>query len=240
MGQCIRPKLKRRLQNIVKRNIGLILLGTIACASLCFLDCTDCLGQESPSESNRTSQAELFHQLIRSRRSIRRYQPKPLPLEVLQRIVDDARFAPSARNVQSWRFIIVHKPELVQEMNGAVTWLPGFGPAKGEKPTAFIVVLGDKVNCAFAVENLVLSAHAEGIGSCIVGSVDWPRVKKLLKIPEKEQPFVVVTLGYPMEEAVSEDADREIGLRVWKDKAGKVHVPKKRLGEVMSVDGYAF
>ena len=158
----------------------------------------------------------------------------------MKRIVNDARFAPSPRNVQPWHFIIVHKPELVKEMNGAVTWLPGFAPGKGEEPTAFVVVLGDKVNCAFAVGNLVLSAHAEGIGTCIVGSVDWPRVRKILKIPEKEQPFVVVTLGYPMEEAVSEDTAGEIGLRVWKDRAGKVHVPKKRLGEVMSVDGYAF
>ena len=51
---------------------------------------------------------------------------------------------------------------------------------------------------------------------------------------------MVVTLGYPMEEAVAEDAAGELGLRVWKDKAGKVHVPKKPLREVMSVDGYAF
>jgi len=134
----------------------------------------------------------------------------------------------------------VHKPELVKEMNAAVMWLAGCAPAKGEEPTAFIVVLGEKINCAFAVENLVLSAHAEGIGTCIVGSVDWTQVKKLLKIPEKEQTFVTVALGYPMEEAVAEDATEEIGVRVWKDKAGKVHVPKKRLREVMSVDRYAF
>ena len=156
------------------------------------------------------------------------------------RIVDDARFAPSARNVQPWRFVIVHKPALVKEMNGAVTWLAGFAPARGEEPTAFIVVLGDRVNCAFAVANLVLAAHAEGVGSCIAGSVDWPRVKNLLKIPEKEQPFVVVTLGYPLEEAVSAEVEADTGLRVWKDKAGKVHVPKKQLKKVMSMDEYAF
>ena len=224
----------------ILRNIRLILLGILACVSFGFLDSTDCPAQESLSESKHTPQTELFHQLKRSRRSIRRYKPEPLPLEVLKRIVDDARFAPSARNVQSWRFIIVHKPELVKEMNGSVTWLADFAPAKREEPTAFIVVLGDRVNCAFAVGNLVLSAHAEGIGTCIVGSVDWPRVKKLLKIPEKEQPFVVVTLGYPLEEAMAEDAAGEMGLRVLKDTAGKVHVPKKRLREVMSVDGYAF
>lgn len=217
-----------------------MLLGFLAWASLGFIDRTDCRGQECLNKNNRTPHAELFHQLLRARRSLRRYQQEPLPLEVLKRIVDDARFAPSGRNVQSWRFIIVHKPELVQEMNGAVTWLPGFAPGQGEEPTAAIVVLGDKVNCAFAVGHLVLSAHTEGIGTCIVGSVDWPRVKKLLNIPEKEQPFVVVTLGYPREEAVAEDAAGESGLRVWKDKAGKVHVPKKQLREVMSVDGYAF
>lgn len=224
----------------IHKKIRSILLGVLACASLCFLDNKDCPGQESLIESIPPPQAELFHQLIRSRRSIRRYKPEPLPLEVLKRIVDAARFAPSARNVQSWRFIVVHKPELVKEMNGTVTWLPGFGPGKGEEPTAFIVALGDKVNCAFAVGNLLLSAHAEGIGTCIIGSVDWSRVKKLLKIPEKEQPFVVVTLGYPLEAAMAEDATGEMGLRVWKDKAGKVHVPKKRLGEVMSVDSYTF
>ena len=159
---------------------------------------------------------------------------------MIKKIVSGARFAPSARNMQPWRFIVVHNPELVTEMNGNVMWLLSCAPAKGEDPTAFIVVLGEKVSFAFAVENLILSAHAEGIGTCIVGSVDWPRVKKLLKIPEKDQPFVVVTLGYPLEEAVAEDAAEEIGMRVWKDRRGKVHVPKKWLREVMSVDGYAF
>ena len=62
----------------------------------------------------------------------------------------------------------------------------------------------------------------------------------MLKISEKEQPFVVVTLGYPIEEAVAEDLAGEIGLSVWKDRAGKVHVPKKQLREVLSVDEYAF
>ena len=224
----------------ISRRARLIFLVILACASLFFTDLIDCSGQERISERTLTSQAELFHQFIRSRRSIRRFKQEHLPLEVIMKIVDDARFAPSAGNRQPWRFIVVHKQELVKEMNGVVMWLPGCAPAKGEEPTAFIVVLGEKVNCAFAVENLVLSAHAEGIGSCIVGSVDWSRVKKLLKIPEKEQPFVVVTLGYAMEAAVAEDAAEEIGLRVWKDGAGKVHVPKKRLREVMSVDGYAF
>lgn len=199
----------------------------------------DNLGKGGSGE-NLSSQAKVFHQLIRTRRAIRRYQQQPVPLEVIRKIVDDARLAPSAGNQQPWRFVVVHKPELVQEMNRALTWLRGFAPASGEEPVAHIVVLGDAVNGAFAVANLVLSAHAYGIGTCIVGSVDWLRVQKLLNIPKKEPHFVVVALGYPLEKAVADTVTGKSGLKVWKDDNHTVHVPKKSLDEVMSVDKYAF
>lgn len=177
-----------------------------------------------------------FHNFLRTRRTIRRYQQKEISMSTIIEILEDGRMAPSAGNGQKWEFIAVTERDLVEKMFEYVRWLRGLAPSCDEKPTAYIVLLGDQENCAFAAATMLLSAHAEGLGGCVIGSVDRENVKSLLKIPDDKRIAYVISLGYSQEEAVAKDTDEEI--RVYKDDSGLVNVPKRRLHDIAYLNKY--
>ncbi|TET65175.1 nitroreductase [Candidatus Bathyarchaeota archaeon] len=137
--------------------------------------------------------------VIFRRRSIRRYKSKPVPDGVLKNILEAGRLAPSADNIQPWHFIVVTAPEIKRELSGGM-WR-GF-----IKDSAFTIVgCGDKTNkwstvdVAIALENMVLAAGAQEVGSCWIGAFEEEEIKKLLGIPGNLKVVALVSFGYPAE-----------------------------------------
>ena len=180
---------------------------------------------------------------ILKKRTIRRFQMKPVPFPLLKKCVNAARLSPTARNSQPLEFVIVNDREQVQRMNEAVYFggaVKQKGRKEGEEPKAFIVILANKeksdekyvgMDVGIAVEAIVLTAWEKGIGSCIQGAIERERIKGILGIPNSFNVPLVVALGFPAEKPVLEKATKT--LDYWVDEKGELHVPKRSLNDVM-------
>jgi nitroreductase len=140
-----------------------------------------------------------FMEVIKTRRSIRRYKPDPVPDEVLNQVLEAARLAPSAANLQSWHFIVVKDSETKRKL-GLASWA-------SEAPIV-IVGCGDAdlssrwfmVDLAIAFEHIILAATNLGLGTCWIGKLGIDEtIKKVLGIPEHIKVVAVTPLGYPAE-----------------------------------------
>jgi len=142
---------------------------------------------------------------IKGRRSIRQFTDEPIGTEALERLLDAARWAPSASNQQRWRFVVVTSPT-VKEL------IKKFAPGIFAMPAAFIVICAEKepganpwaeatylADCAIAAQNIMLAAYEMGIGSCVALSYARVAIQEILSLPETVEPFFVITLGYPAE-----------------------------------------
>jgi nitroreductase len=138
---------------------------------------------------------------IKERKSIRAYQDKPVPREVLERILEAGRLAPSARNVEPWHFIAVTDKEKRKALSKGL-----YAKFVSEAPLV-IVICGDKkassdwytIDSSLAAENMVLTAVNEGLGTCYVGSFNEADVKILLKVPDNFEVLMMLTIGYSKE-----------------------------------------
>jgi nitroreductase len=139
---------------------------------------------------------------IQNRQSVRSYLPTPVPKKLLARILEAARLAPSAANRQPWHFIIVKgigKRKAIAKSGLYSKFLV-------ESPVV-IVGCGDKeispkwyaIDTSIALENIVIAATSEGLGTCWIGSFEEATVKELLKIPKRYSVVALLTLGYPNE-----------------------------------------
>ena len=185
-----------------------------------------------------------IYELICERRSIRRFKTKPLQEDQLLKLVDAARLAPSGANIQPCEFIIITDSELAKSLFPLLKWAayisPDGDPPKNERPLAYIIVLIKKkkgeVDAAAAIQNILLAAWGEGIGSCWLGSINRKMIKKLLYIPHNLEVNSVIALGYPNESPILEESHDSI--RYWKDKKRQLHVPKRKLEDILHINGY--
>jgi nitroreductase len=183
-------------------------------------------------------------EIIQKRRTIRRFKQDVIPHETIVNLVEGARVAPSASNLQPLEFIIVNDKEKVQELFQYTGWslyLPAeIGrPKEGQRPTAFIVILlntelGTKWaghDIGASAENMILAALEMGIGSCWIGSVDRDKVRGLLNVPDQFEIDSVLALGIPDEDPVVESLKETV--KYFRDEAGRLHVPKRRLQDIL-------
>ena len=144
---------------------------------------------------------EVFEAIVK-RRSIRKYLDKEVEEEKIMKILEAARWAPSARNVQPWQFIVVKDKERRKELE-KIAYNQRF---VGEAPV-IIVVCNKKgeslVNVGLAMQNICLEAFELGLGSCIVGWFDKERAKEFLKVPDEYDVCYLIPIGYPAEIGVS-------------------------------------
>jgi len=139
---------------------------------------------------------------IYSRRSIRRYSPRDVPDELVLKLIDAARQAPSSKNSQPWEFIIVRD----QEVKEKLAQLAPYGRFIAQAPVVVAVVTDPEksrfhmVDGALAVHNLTLAAWALGLGTCWVGTMDREKAKEILEIPEGKHLLTVLPIGYPAEQ----------------------------------------
>jgi len=146
-----------------------------------------------------------LYEAIKERRSIRSYKGEDIPEDVLGRVLDAARCAPSANNIQPWKFIIVKDKDLRGRV-AECCWNQRF---IAEAPVVIVACglpttskIGGYqssvyVDVAIAVDHLTLAARAEGLGTCWIGAFDNAKLKQLLNIPKEVNVVVVTPLGYP-------------------------------------------
>ena len=138
---------------------------------------------------------------IQERKSIRAYQDTLVPREKLEKILEAARLAPSARNIEPWHFIAVTDKETKKILSKG-----RFAKFLAEAPVV-IVACGDKkaspdwyaVDVALAVENMILTATSEGLSTCIVGSFEEKEVKETVKVPDNFEVLLLLAVGYSRE-----------------------------------------
>lgn len=183
------------------------------------------------------------YELIKKRRTIRKFQQKKIDRDTLLKMVEAARLAPSASNMQPLKYIIIDDSSKAEQVFAHLKWAahiaPEGTPGEGEKPVAYIIILVDKeirgsgyeIDIGAASQNIILTALEEGIGSCLFGAIDREGLRKALNIPERYLINNVVALGYPAESPVAEEENGSI--KYYKDENGVLHVPKRKLEDII-------
>jgi len=185
-----------------------------------------------------------IEEAIYKRRTIRRYKQDPISIETLKKLIDYARVAPMARNVQGLEFVIVENSEIREKLFKLIKFSGSLPedkrtPEPGREPTAYIIVLvNTEIKPSFfdfdvgaAVENILLGAVKYGIGSCWMANIKVRKIKSLLEVPDQYQVKHVISLGYPDEESFMEPY--EDSYKYWKNPDGTMHVPKRDLDDII-------
>jgi nitroreductase len=143
-----------------------------------------------------------LYDIILSRRSVRRYEEKEIPKDVLEKIIEAGRQSPSAANRQPYRFIIVDDSELKKELPGRFSRFLKKAPLVIVGCANIKALLTGKwatIDTTIALENMMIAAWSLGLGSCWIGSFNEQKVKDLLKIPKDWKVVALISLGYPAE-----------------------------------------
>jgi nitroreductase len=186
-----------------------------------------------------------FAELVLANRSYRRFQAEAeLTRQELSELVALARLTASARNLQPLKYLLACEPERNALIFDHLTWagyLPEWpGPAVGERPTGYIVMLGDTrlaadfaIDCGIAAQTILLAATSRGLGGCLIGSIKREKLQKALPVPTYCQILLVVALGKPREKVVVEEVGADGKIEYWRDAQGVHHVPKRPLTEII-------
>jgi nitroreductase len=182
--------------------------------------------------------------LVLKNRSYRRFEENVAIGEAqLRELVDLARLAASGGNKQPLRYVLCCDPPTnakVFENLGWAAYLRDWpGPAEGERPSAYIVILGDTAVASsfgcdhgIAAQSILLGAVEQGWGGCILGSLKHEPLRAALGIAPQYEILLVLALGKPRETVIIEPVIRG-DIKYWRDPQGRHHVPKRALSEIV-------
>ncbi|MDA3779277.1 MAG: nitroreductase family protein, partial [Bacteroidales bacterium] len=171
------------------------------------------------------------------------YQDYEITNDDLRELVDLARLSPSGRNLQPLKYFLSADKESNEKIFSTLAWA-GYlkdwdGPKEGEKPSGYIVILGDtRLTKSFLCDHgivsqsMLLGAVEKGLGACIFASIKRDKLKKLLKIDKHFEVLLVLALGKPKEEVVIEDLVDE-NIKYYRDENQVHHVPKRSLDDLI-------
>ncbi len=177
---------------------------------------------------------------IRKRRTIRRYKQKPVDDKLLLDLIDSARFAPSASNMQQLRYIIVRTPGTVEKVFSQTGWGGAVKPKRSpewlkDAPPAFIAITAPaesvktfkhiNADAGAAIQNILLKAVELGLGACWIGSFK-EEVNSILALGAGTTVMYLVAVGYPDESPVQEDIGSKDSTKYYLDDKDVIHVPK--------------
>jgi len=187
----------------------------------------------------------MLKDLVLKCRSYRRfYEDVDMEMSTLKELVDMARNTASATNRQPLKYILSCSREKNNQIFSCLHWAAMLrswhGPEVGERPTAYIIVLGDKevvpsfgVDHGIAAQTILLGAVEKGFGGCMLASVDRDELRKLLNIPLKFDILLAIALGKPKEKVVLDELLPGADTVYWRDKDDVHHVPKRRLIDII-------
>ena len=187
----------------------------------------------------------MIRDLIMKNRSCRRFHEEvDITLATLKELVDLARLSASAMNAQPLKYILSCEPErnsLIFPYLSLGAYLEDWsGPCEGERPAAYIVIVGDTVISRFlafdtgiAAQSILLGATEKGLAGCIIASIDREGLRKALDISARYEILLVLVLGKPGEKVVIETVGPDGDTRYWRDVKGVHHVPKRPLHDII-------
>ena len=190
-------------------------------------------------------EVRMIRDLILKNRSYRRfYQEVDIKLETLRELVDLARLSASARNAQPLKYILScdrHKNSLIFPHLAWARFLTNWpGPGEGERPSAYIIILGDTeisrfwdYDAGIAAQSILLGATEKGLGGCMIASVDREELRKALDILSRYEILLVLALGKPKERVVIETVGPSGDTKYWRDSKDVHHVPKRPLDDII-------
>ncbi|MFC1926098.1 nitroreductase family protein [Chloroflexota bacterium] len=187
----------------------------------------------------------MIKDLIKGNRSYRRfYQEVAIELETLRELVDLARHSASAANLQPLKYILSATPErnalIFQYLNWAAYLKDWPGPCEGERPSAYIIILGDtEITRSFgcdhgiSAQSILLGATERGLGGCMLASVQREELRRSLDIPSRYEILLVLALGKPKEKVVIDTVGPTGAIEYWRDSEDTHHVPKRPLDDII-------
>lgn len=187
----------------------------------------------------------MIKDLIIKNRSYRRFDESfVISKEILRELVDLARQTASAANKQPLKYFLSCDRQTNAIIFGSLAWaayLPDWpGPGEGERPSAYIIMLGDKdISASYdydngiAAQTILLGAVDKGLGGCMLANVQRVKLREKIKIPERYEILLAIALGKPIEKVIIETVKADGDIKYWRDSEGKHHVPKRSLDEVI-------
>lgn len=183
--------------------------------------------------------------LLRSRRTYRRFGQREIPQEILEEILTAARLASSAANKQPLSYIVIQEPEKVAEVFAHTRWAgalpPEIGqPREGERPVLFIAVIENQdinpvcdTDAGLAISNMTLAAWNRGVGSCMIGACNKQALSEMFGLTEKQVLHTVVAFGYPSHASHIVDMEDPEQFKYYLDEKRDYVVPKRKLEDVV-------
>ena len=186
-----------------------------------------------------------FEGIIHKNRSCRRfYEDFEITMAILRRLIGYARVSASSGNIQALKFYLsaerLKNDKIFRHLQWAFYLKDWNGPEKGERPSAYIIILGDTdihatidIDVGIAAQSILLGATSLGFGGCMFGSVNRVGLRKEFQIPRKFQIPLVIALGKPKEIIKIEEVDSTGNIAYWRDEEMIHHVPKRSLDELI-------
>ena len=187
----------------------------------------------------------MIRDLVIENRTRRRfYQDVAIERETLRELVDLARLSASAANRQPLKYILSCDPQKNALIFPYLSWAGALkdwpGPSEGERPSAYIIILGDtEISQAFgcdhgiAAQSILLGATEKGLGGCMLGAIQRDELREALGIPLRYEILLVLSLGKPKEKVVLETIGPGGDFNYWRDSDSVHHVPKRPLDDVI-------
>ncbi len=183
----------------------------------------------------------MIEDLIKENRTCRRfYQDFAIDVDLLKHLINLARLSASAANRQPLRYVLSYDSRLNEQIYLCLAWA-GYlndwpGPGDGERPSAYIVILGDTsitdnfwCDHGIASQSILLGAREQGLAGCMIGAINKEKLRGVLNIPEQYKILLVLAIGKPKEQVMIEEVNKDGNIRYWRDEKGVHHVPKRRL-----------
>ena len=187
----------------------------------------------------------MISELVKANRSCRRfYEDHQIELKTLEELVDLARLSASGANLQPLKYIISCQPEMNAEIFSCLAWA-GYlkdwpGPDPGERPSGYIVILGDTtikeefgVDHGIAGQSMLLGAREKGLAGCMIASINRKDLRPMLNIESHLKILLVLAIGKPKEEVVIEPVGSDGNIKYWRDAEAVHHLPKRALSDII-------
>jgi nitroreductase len=182
--------------------------------------------------------------LVLKTRSYRRFnESHRISYKTLENLVGLSRLSASGANRQPLKYILYCSEEDCNRVFPSVIWAAYLkewdGPVQGERPSGYIIVLGDKsisegfgVDPGIAAQSIMLGATEAGLGGCMIASIRRDILRNELKIPDRFEILLILALGEPIENVIIEEM-KDGDVKYWRDSLANHHVPKRSLEELI-------
>ncbi|MBU0969327.1 MAG: nitroreductase family protein [Proteobacteria bacterium] len=186
-----------------------------------------------------------FKELVMKNRSCRRFDNShKIETKILEDLVDLARHCASAANKQPLKYLLSTHEQKNQEIYSCLGWAAYLtdwkGPKKEERPTAYIVITGDKTLAAnfwcdhgIAAQTILLGARDQGLAGCMFAAINIKKLSGFLNIPDHLEVKLVIALGKPVETARIEEVGQDGNIKYYRDENLVHHVPKRKLSDLI-------